>query len=136
MALQRASWFHHAWMNVICWEEQRTTAIRFPSTITEQTMATTTQRPERKATPPPAKVEDNTLDEQHAGLPDLTFPVTDIDQSSEGGQSHVASATHDDRERRIARAAYLRAERRGFAPGGELEDWLAAENEENSRGST
>ena len=29
----------------------------------------------------------------------------------------------------IALAAYYRAERRGFAPGGELEDWLAAESE-------
>ncbi len=29
----------------------------------------------------------------------------------------------------IAQAAYLRAQRRGFAPGHELEDWLAAEAE-------
>ncbi len=29
----------------------------------------------------------------------------------------------------IARAAYFRAERRGFAPGGELQDWLEAETE-------
>jgi len=29
----------------------------------------------------------------------------------------------------IAEAAYLRAERRGFAPGHETEDWLAAEAE-------
>lgn len=29
----------------------------------------------------------------------------------------------------IARAAYYRAERRGFAPGYELEDWLEAEAE-------
>lgn len=29
----------------------------------------------------------------------------------------------------IAERAYFKAERRGFAPGGELEDWLAAERE-------
>jgi hypothetical protein len=29
----------------------------------------------------------------------------------------------------IAEAAYYRAEQRGFAPGGEFEDWLAAEAE-------
>lgn len=29
----------------------------------------------------------------------------------------------------IAEAAYYRAERRGFAPGHELEDWLAAQEE-------
>jgi len=32
----------------------------------------------------------------------------------------------------IQEAAYLRAERRGFEPGFELEDWLAAENEIDS----
>jgi hypothetical protein len=30
-------------------------------------------------------------------------------------------------EQRIREAAYFNAERRGFAPGCELEDWLAAE---------
>jgi len=33
------------------------------------------------------------------------------------------------RESMIAESAYYRAERRGFAPGGELDDWLAAERE-------
>ena len=32
----------------------------------------------------------------------------------------------------IQEAAYWRAERRGFEPGFELEDWLAAENEIDS----
>jgi hypothetical protein len=34
------------------------------------------------------------------------------------------------RRQRIAERAYRRAERRNFAPGGELDDWLAAEAEE------
>ena len=33
----------------------------------------------------------------------------------------------------IAEAAYYRAERRGFLPGFELEDWLASENEINAK---
>lgn len=33
------------------------------------------------------------------------------------------------RETRIAMAAYARAEKRGFAPGFEVDDWLAAERE-------
>lgn len=37
--------------------------------------------------------------------------------------------TPADRERWIAERAYLRAEQRGFAPGGEVDDWLAAERE-------
>jgi hypothetical protein len=33
----------------------------------------------------------------------------------------------------IAEAAYFRAEKRGFEPGHETEDWLAAENEVDAR---
>jgi hypothetical protein len=33
----------------------------------------------------------------------------------------------------IAEAAYFRAEKRGFAPGHELEDWLQAEAEVDAR---
>ena len=40
-----------------------------------------------------------------------------------------AAVSADDRRAMIAEAAYLRAERRGFTPGHEAEDWLAAEVE-------
>ncbi len=40
-----------------------------------------------------------------------------------------AAVCAEDRRAMIAEAAYLRAERRGFAPGQETEDWLAAELE-------
>jgi hypothetical protein len=33
----------------------------------------------------------------------------------------------------IAEAAFFRAEKRGFAPGHEVEDWLAAESEVDAR---
>jgi len=39
------------------------------------------------------------------------------------------------RETLIATAAYYRAERRGFSPGNELEDWLAAERDVDTMGS-
>jgi Protein of unknown function (DUF2934) len=42
----------------------------------------------------------------------------------------AAEDADEARRRRIAERAYLRAERRGFAPGQELDDWLAAESEE------
>ena len=35
----------------------------------------------------------------------------------------------EERRRRIAESAYYRAERRNFAPGGEEQDWLEAEEE-------
>jgi Protein of unknown function (DUF2934) len=40
-----------------------------------------------------------------------------------------ATLTSEARHALIAEAAYLRAERRGFVPGQETEDWLAAEAE-------
>jgi hypothetical protein len=36
---------------------------------------------------------------------------------------------HAARKAMVAEAAYFRAERHGFAPGHELEDWVAAEHE-------
>ena len=47
---------------------------------------------------------------------------------SAGTQTPPAQApTGETRYRWIAHAAYLRAEKRGFAPGHEIDDWLAAE---------
>jgi hypothetical protein len=40
-----------------------------------------------------------------------------------------AAVSADERRAMIALAAYVRAERRGFAAGGEAQDWLAAEKE-------
>ena len=40
----------------------------------------------------------------------------------------TAPGEHE-RQSIIAEAAYYRAEKRGFAPGLEMEDWLAAEKE-------
>lgn len=54
----------------------------------------------REAPPPVAKVEDNTLDEQHAGIGKREFPVTDNDQSRDDGQAHVPPSPTQERERR------------------------------------
>ena len=42
------------------------------------------------------------------------------------------AAGPEEREQMIAEAAYYRAERRGFAPGYEMEDWMQAEIEIDS----
>jgi hypothetical protein len=47
---------------------------------------------------------------------------------------HVPTGKDGSREQRIAVSAYLRAAQRGFAPGHELEDWLAAERELEANG--
>ena len=47
-----------------------------------------------------------------------------------GGHAPPASASlRAARQQRIREAAYFKAKRRGFAPGHELDDWLAAEAE-------
>lgn len=44
-----------------------------------------------------------------------------------------SACTADERCALIAQAAYARAEKRGFAPGSEMDDWLAAEIEVDQR---
>ena len=44
-------------------------------------------------------------------------------------QTQSISITSEERTKMIAIAAYHKAENRGFAPGGELQDWAEAEQE-------
>jgi hypothetical protein len=45
------------------------------------------------------------------------------------GATPAPPVSADERRGMIAKAAYLRGEQRGFAPGGEADDWLLAELE-------
>lgn len=49
--------------------------------------------------------------------------------AAESGASRGIGVSEEARRAMIEQAAYLRAERRGFTPGNEVEDWLAAEAE-------
>ncbi len=49
--------------------------------------------------------------------------------NSEARPGSGPSVSAQERELLVARAAYFRAEKRGFAPGGELQDWVEAEAE-------
>jgi hypothetical protein len=63
-------------------------------------------------------------------------PSTSSPQSTERISSHTATAApHQpvDRYASIALAAYFRSQHRGFKPGHEMEDWLAAEAEVDQR---
>jgi hypothetical protein len=54
----------------------------------------------------------------------------------ESAQSEMTTSMSVDPDRRrqlVAAEAYFRAERRGFAAGNELEDWVAAERAVDSR---
>jgi hypothetical protein len=45
----------------------------------------------------------------------------------------ITEVSNEERYRLIAEAAYFRSEKRSFVPGYELEDWLAAETELETR---
>lgn len=49
------------------------------------------------------------------------------------GDECRAFEMYDARNVLVREAAYLRAQARGFAPGHELDDWLAAEHEVDAR---
>ena len=49
-----------------------------------------------------------------------------VSKTSVNGSTRIDPA---ERERLIAERAYFHAEKRGFAPGGELQDWFEAEAE-------
>lgn len=61
-------------------------------------------------------------------MPDATRNATSAVRASQ-----PAPPGDPARRARIAIAAYYRAERRGFAPGREIEDWLEAERELDRR---
>jgi hypothetical protein len=59
-------------------------------------------------------------------------PITIVPPSSSDPSPFTRARPADleaSRVERISRAAYRRAEQRNFAPGRELDDWLAAERE-------
>jgi hypothetical protein len=60
-------------------------------------------------------------------------PYTLTEPQRHGKAALENARTPEQRHREIAEAAYFLAERRGFGPGCELQDWLAAEHEVNAR---
>jgi hypothetical protein len=66
-----------------------------------------------------------------------TMPLPSVKEAPVGFYDHLlmymAPHVSDNRQDCIAKAAYFLAEQRGFAPGHELDDWLAAESEFDQR---
>ncbi|MEO6382201.1 MAG: DUF2934 domain-containing protein [Nitrobacter sp.] len=56
-------------------------------------------------------------------------PATNAADSDSSAAGAAAVISPQERQRKIAEAAYLRAEQRGFAAGWEQEDWLLSEAE-------
>ena len=80
---------------------------------------------EKLATPAPAPTGDKSTRARAKST--TTTPRVRNPAAKNAGTPVTVS--EDVRRGMIAEAAYLRAERRGFAPGGEHDDWAAAEAE-------
>lgn len=59
--------------------------------------------------------------------------VMEVLESAQSAMAVSMSIDPDARRQLVAAEAYFRAERRGFAAGNELEDWVAAERAVDSR---
>jgi hypothetical protein len=83
--------------------------------VTKPTSASSAETPRPASTPEAAPAR-----AKRAAKPKAPTPA------AAPAKPHLSEET---RRAMIAESAYLRAERRGFAPGGEVEDWMAAERE-------
>lgn len=59
----------------------------------------------------------------------VAIPVKSKQGKAEVRPDPAPPLSAPERERLVAQAAYFRAEKRGFAPGCELQDWVEAEAE-------
>ncbi|MDP9011417.1 MAG: DUF2934 domain-containing protein [Pseudomonadota bacterium] len=91
--------------------------------------------PKRKTAKPKEKsVADQSATEKSVGKRKAPARPSAEASSLEAGAPAAGTVfTPSDRQLMIEREAYLRAERRGFEPGHELEDWLAAEHSLGAR---
>ncbi|WP_326543384.1 DUF2934 domain-containing protein [Pseudorhodoferax sp.] len=62
-------------------------------------------------------------------------PSTQASGADPQAQQQQQQQDDPTREQRIREAAYAAAERRGFAPGGEVDDWLEAERQMGGTGA-
>jgi len=83
----------------------------------------------RRPTEPPRAPEDKTAAAPTASRARAKSATPRVRKKAATTPAAPFAVSEDVRRGMIAEAAYLRAERRGFAPGGEGEDWLAAEAE-------
>ncbi|HYM35633.1 MAG TPA: DUF2934 domain-containing protein [Steroidobacteraceae bacterium] len=72
------------------------------------------------------------LSAPRTGKREVQVKVGAANQSASDQLQNNASIDATTRHAMIAEAAYFRAERRGFAPGFELEDWLQSDVEMNA----
>jgi hypothetical protein len=86
--------------------------------------------PEEIPAMPRAKTPTTSPKKRAPRKPAVTKQVKAIKETASSWTPFVGQ---EQRSALIAEAAYLRAEKRGFAGGNEIEDWLAAESEVDAK---
>jgi hypothetical protein len=90
----------------------------------------TVARPKSSKNNPKKKLTGANLETGLTSIAEAGISTTDsIFEESCATSFSIAEVSNEERYRLIAEAAYFRSEKRSFAPGYELEDWLAAETE-------
>lgn len=87
--------------------------------------STSTRTPKAKTVPKAAATPKPALPSKSVARAPVAKPKVNTGQQPTSGPS----LNTEERNRLIAQAAYFRAEKRGFAPGFELQDWVEAETE-------
>ena len=104
----------------------RKTAAKTPARTPAAKATKTATKAEAKPAPAAPKRPAPAMPRSSAGAKPAVRPA----QAETPKQARrIEAPTGEARYRWIAHAAYLRAEKRGFAPGQEIDDWLAAEAE-------
>jgi hypothetical protein len=104
----------------------RKTAAKTPAAKATKTAAKKAQSKAPPAAPKRPAPAAPTMPRSSAGAKPAALPAPAETPKQVG---RIEAPTGEARYRWIAHAAYLRAEKRGFAPGQEIDDWLAAEAE-------
>jgi hypothetical protein len=98
---------------------------------TKKSAKKTTKKASKKATKKPAKKKSTKKTANKVAKKKTTRKTPAkkqrLGEKKSLEQVQAERVSQDERARWIAEAAYFRAESRGFVPGAELEDWLAAE---------
>lgn len=104
------------------------------------TSKSTSKSPSKSTSKSPSKSKtrrvSKTAPTENGSVSPTIVPVTgtiEVHQLGNAGTRPTPPRYREDRHASIAEAAYFRSLRRGFVPGYEIEDWLAAEEEVDQR---
>lgn len=107
--------------------KRRTTAVMMKSAARKKTVSNASA----DVAPAPTKVVSKAGPGRKAATTKLEGEVKQTPPATKKLMEKPAEPSKEERQRWIATAAYHRAEKRGFAPGYEVQDWLDAEAEIN-----